>query len=152
MAGVNKVIIVGRLGTDPNMRQTQSGENVASFSLATSESWTDKRTGEKVENTEWHNVVFFGKIADVCQKWLYKGMQVYVEGKLKTEKYQGKDGSDRYTTKIIGLSLQMLGSKDDEHGDENHSKSNGADAQGYKNAKEGGSGGSEPDFDDDVPF
>ena len=113
MAGVNKVILVGNLGKDPEMRTFNSGDSVANFSVATSESWKDKQTGEKKTQTEWHNVSAFRKLAEICEKYLKKGDKVYIEGKLKTDKYE-KDGVTKYTTRIIADQMQMLGSKSDE--------------------------------------
>lgn len=111
MAGVNKVIIVGNLGNDPEMRTMPSGEAVANISVATSESWTDKTTGERREQTEWHRIVFFRRQAEVCGQYLRKGSKVYVEGKLKTRKWTDQNGQDRYTTEIQGDVLQMLDSR-----------------------------------------
>lgn len=111
MAGVNKVIIVGNLGNDPEMRTMPSGEAVANISVATSESWTDKVTGERREQTEWHRIVFFRRQAEVCGQYLRKGSKVYVEGRLKTRKWQDQNGQDRYTTEIQGDVLQMLDSR-----------------------------------------
>jgi single-strand DNA-binding protein len=101
MASVNKVIIVGNLGQDPDVRYTQDGKAIANFSIATTESWKDKNTGEKKEKTEWHRVVVFGKIAEVCGEYLSKGSPVYIEGKLQTRKWTDKDGNDKYTTEIV---------------------------------------------------
>ncbi|TYA87123.1 single-stranded DNA-binding protein [Aggregatibacter actinomycetemcomitans] len=109
MAGVNKVIIVGRLGNEPEMRTMPNGEAVANISVATSESWTDKNTGERREVTEWHRIVFYRRQAEVCGEYLHKGSQVYIEGRLKTRKWQDQNGQDRYTTEIQGDVLQMLG-------------------------------------------
>ena len=109
--GVNKVILVGNLGQKPEMRYTQTNTAVATLSIATSESWKDKESGEQREKTEWHRVVFFGKLAEIAEQWLDKGSQVYVEGKLQTRKWQDKDGNDRYTTEILGNEMNMLGSK-----------------------------------------
>lgn len=109
MAGVNKVIIVGRLGNEPEMRAMPNGEAVANISIATSESWTDKNTGERREVTEWHRVVFYRRQAEVCGEYLHKGSQVYIEGRLKTRKWQDQNGQDRYITEIQGDVLQMLG-------------------------------------------
>ena len=111
MAGVNKVIIVGILGNDPEMRTMPNGEAVANISVATSESWTDKNTGERREATEWHRIVFYRRQAEVAGQYLRKGSQVYVEGRLKTRKWQDQNGQDRYTTEIQGDVLQMLGSR-----------------------------------------
>tara|TARA_B100000287_G_scaffold431744_1_gene489595 strand:- start:278 stop:715 length:438 start_codon:yes stop_codon:yes gene_type:complete len=109
--GVNKVILVGNLGQKPEMRYTQTNTAVATLSIATSESWKDKESGEQREKTEWHRVVFFGKLAEIAEQWLDKGSQVYVEGKLQTRKWQDKDGNDRYTTEILGNEMNMLGGK-----------------------------------------
>lgn len=111
MAGINKVIIVGNLGNDPEMRTMPNGEAVANISVATSESWTDKNTGERREVTEWHRIVFYRRQAEVCGQYLRKGSQVYVEGRLRTRKWQDQNGQDRYTTEIQGDVLQMLGSR-----------------------------------------
>ena len=112
MAGVNKVIILGRLGNDPEMRYMPSGEAVANLSIATSESWTDKNTGEKREKTEWHRVVAFRKLAEIIGQYCKKGDQIYIEGKLQTRKWSDKNGQDHYTTEIIADQMQMLGGKD----------------------------------------
>lgn len=109
--GVNKVILVGSLGRDPEVRYTSSGAAIANVSIATSESWKDKTTGEKQERTEWHNLTFFGALAGIVEKYLKKGAQVYVEGKLTTEKYTDKAGVEKYATKIIVSDMQMLGGK-----------------------------------------
>ncbi|WP_077551771.1 single-stranded DNA-binding protein [Rodentibacter genomosp. 2] len=109
MAGVNKVIIVGRLGNEPEMRTMPNGEAVANISVATSESWTDKNTGERREVIEWHRVIFYRRQAEVCGEYLHKGSQVYIEGRLKTRKWLDQSGQDRYTTEIQGDVLQMLG-------------------------------------------
>ena len=111
MAGVNKVILVGNLGQKPEIRYTKDGKPVASFSIATSESWKDKESGENREITEWHNITFFGKIAEVVGQYLDKGSKVYVEGKLKTDKWEDESGNKRSATKVIGNSMQMLDSK-----------------------------------------
>jgi single-strand DNA-binding protein len=108
MSGVNKVIVLGNLGKDPEVKTLDSGLKVASFSVATSEKWTDK-SGDKKEETEWHNIVFFGKVVDVIEKYVKKGQQIYVEGKLKTTSYEDKEGIKRYQTRIIGNSLNLIG-------------------------------------------
>lgn len=110
MASVNKAIIVGRLGQDPEIRSTQNGSNVANLSVATSERYRDK-SGQTQEQTEWHRITLWGKLADVASNYLRKGSQVYIEGKIQTRKWTDKDGVDRYTTEINGFSLQMLDSK-----------------------------------------
>lgn len=109
MAGINKVIIVGHLGNEPEMRSMPNGEAVANISVATSESWTDKATGERKEVTEWHRIVLYRRLAEIAGQYLHKGSQVYVEGRLKTRKWQDNNGQDRYTTEIQGDNLQMLG-------------------------------------------
>ena len=111
MAGINKVIIVGHLGNDPEMRSMPNGEAVANISVATSESWTDKNTGERREVTEWHRIVFYRKLAEICGQYLKKGAQVYIEGRLRTRKWQDQNGQDRYTTEIQGDVVQMLGTR-----------------------------------------
>jgi len=111
MAGINKVILVGRLGQDPEVRYTPSGVAVANFSIATSEEWKDKDTGEKKERTEWHRIVAWRKLGEICGEYLSKGRQVYVEGKLQTESWE-KDGVTRYTTKIIASDVQFLGGRE----------------------------------------
>lgn len=109
--GVNKVILIGNLGRDPEVRYMPSGSAVANVTIATSESWKDKQTGEQQERTEWHNVAFFNRLAEVVGEYLRKGSKVYVEGSLRTRKWQGKDGQDRYTTEIIASEMQMLDSR-----------------------------------------
>ena len=109
--GVNKVILVGNLGQKPEMRYTQTNTAVATLSIATSESWKDKESGEQREKTEWHRVVFFGKLAEIAEQYLDKGSQLYIEGKLQTRKWQDKDGNDKYTTEILGNEMNMLGGK-----------------------------------------
>lgn len=111
MAGVNRVIILGNLGNDPEIRTMPNGDQVANLSVATSESWTDKQTGEKREQTEWHRIIFFRRQAEICTQYLKKGSKIYLEGKLKTRKWQDQNGQDRYTTEIYGDNLQMLDSK-----------------------------------------
>ena len=113
MAGVNKVIIVGHLGNDPEIRTMPNGDAVANISVATSESWNDRNTGERREVTEWHRIVFYRRQAEICGEYLRKGSQVYVEGRLKTRKWQDQNGQDRYTTEIQGDVLQMLDSRSD---------------------------------------
>ena len=113
MASVNKPIIVGNLGKDPEVRYTASGEAMCNITVATSENWKDKATGEKKELTEWHRISFFGKLAEICGQYLKKGSQVYVEGSIRTRKWTDKDGQERYTTEIRGDEMKMLGSKSD---------------------------------------
>ena len=109
--GVNKVILVGNLGQKPEMRYTATQSAVANLSIATTESWKDKESGEMRDKTEWHRVVYFGKLAEIVEKYLDKGSSVYVEGKLQTRKWQDKNGADRWTTEIVGSELTMLGSR-----------------------------------------
>jgi single-strand DNA-binding protein len=115
MSALNKAMIIGNLGRDPEIRYTQDGRAVANFSVATTDKWKDKNTGESRERTEWHRVVAFGRLAEICGEYLSKGSQVYIEGRLQTRKWQGQDGQDRYTTEIIvdiRGTMQMLGRRD----------------------------------------
>lgn len=143
MASVNKVILVGNLGADPEMRYLPSGEAVANLRLATTDTWKDK-DGNKQEATEWHRVSFFGRQAEVCGQYLKKGSQIYVEGSIRTRKWQDKEGQDRYTTEIRGDRMQMLGGKRD--GEQP------APAQDKPSAQAEGNPGSFDDFEDDLPF
>lgn len=111
MAGINKVIIIGNLGQDVELKYTGSGDAVANISIATSETWTDRNTGQKQEKTEWHRVVLFRKTAEIANQYLHKGSKVYIEGKLQTRKWQDQSGADRYTTEIIARDIQFLDSK-----------------------------------------
>ena len=140
--GVNKVIIVGNLGADPDTKSMPSGNMVANFSVATSESWNDRDTGERQEKTEWHRVVFFGRLAEIADQYLRKGSQVYVEGKLQTRKWEDRDGNERWTTEIVGNQLQMLG----ERMNSGSSQSNNMDQSTSK------SNFNDDEFDDDIPF
>ena len=164
MAGsVNKVILVGNLGRDPEARFTQDGTKIVNFSMATSESWKDKQTGERREKTEWHRVVIFNEnLADIAEKYLHKGSKVYVEGQLQTRKWQGNDGVEKYTTEVIlnrfRGELTMLDSRGEGGGGyqapppadgPDHDAGAGADA----GADGGGGGGSQGgDLDDEIPF
>ena len=114
--GVNKVILVGNLGQKPDMKYTQSNTAVANLSLATSESWKDKDSGDLKTKTEWHRVVYFGKLAEIAEKYIDKGSKVYIEGKLQTRKWQDQAGNDRYTTEVLGQELTMLDSRGDSSG------------------------------------
>jgi len=141
--GVNKVILVGNLGKDPETKYMPSGDCVCNFSLATSESWNDKQSGEKVEKTEWHNIVMFRRLAEIAGEYLRKGSQVYIEGKLKTRKWQDKNGNDRWTTEIEAREMQMLGSRG----------SNASSAPAMAQAAGGGAPAPAPaEFEDDIPF
>jgi len=114
--GINKVILVGNLGADPETRYTAGGAAITSIRLATSESWRDKQSGENQERTEWHRVKFFGRLAEIAGEYLRKGSQVYIEGSLRTDKWQDQSGQDRYTTEIIAREMQMLGGRGDDMG------------------------------------
>ena len=109
--GINKVILIGNLGADPEVRYTSGGKAMATINIATSESWKDRETGEQQERTEWHRVVFFGRLAEIVGEYLKKGSQVYIEGRLQTRKWQDKEGNDRYSTEVLANEMQMLGSR-----------------------------------------
>ena len=145
--GVNKVILVGNLGQKPEIRYTQTDSAVANLSIATSESWKDKETGEQREKTEWHRIVYFGKLAEIAEQYLDKGSKVYVEGKLQTRKWQDKEtGADRYTTEIVGNELTMLDSK-------NSSGMNEMNESQNFERNTGQSDKAQEDFnEDDIPF
>lgn len=151
MSGVNKVILVGRLGKDPEVKSLENGAQVANFSIATSEVWKDKTTGEKKESTEWHNIVLWRGLAEIAAKYLKKGSQVYIEGKLRTRKWE-KGGVDRYTTEIVGDNLTMLG--------DGHKSNLGVDSgSGNQHSGSGSSSGQEQykasagsNVTDDLPF
>jgi len=148
--GVNKVILVGHLGKDPDVRYAPSGQAIANITLATSEQWKDKNSGEKQERTEWHRVVFFSRLAEIAGEYLKKGSQVYIEGRLQTRKWQDKDGNDRWTTEIVANDMQMLGGRGGAGGNDSFNQ----DASyGQPEPAAAGSGGGAPDdFDDDIPF
>jgi single-strand DNA-binding protein len=112
MAGINKAILIGRLGRDPEVRYTPDGTAVANFSIATSEEWKDRDTGEKRERTEWHRIVAFRRLGEICGEYLSKGRQVYIEGRIQTREWEDKDGNKRYTTEIVASQMQMLGARD----------------------------------------
>ena len=147
--GVNKVILIGNLGNDPDIRYTASGAAVANISLATAETWRDKETGDQQERTEWHRIVFFGRLAEIVGEYLKKGSQIYVEGRLQTRKWQDKEGNDRYTTEIVANEMQMLGSRGVSSGPSDIDQSPTAEkAETGKPTKKQ----SDEDFDDDIPF
>jgi single-strand DNA-binding protein len=143
--GVNKVILVGNLGRDPEIRYSPNGGAVATLSLATSDSWKDKNTGEQVEKTEWHRIVMFRRLAEIAGEYLKKGSKVYIEGKLQTRKWQDQNGQDRYTTEIVANEMQMLDSR-------------GGGTANFDNSSSSSSSQGQPepvpmgDFDDDIPF
>ena len=147
--GVNKVILVGNLGKDPEVRYMPSGSAAANVALATSESWKDKQTGEQKERTEWHNIVFFGRLAEIAGEYLKKGSQIYVEGSLRTRKWQDKSGNDRYTTEIVANEMQMLGSRGGSGGGGNYNQDSGNAPASSSSSSSSGAG---MDFDDDIPF
>lgn len=139
--GVNKVVLVATLGKDPEVRYGQSGNAMANVTMATSEQWKDKQTGEKQEKTEWHRVVFFNRLAEIVAEYLKKGSQVYIEGKLQTRKWTDKEGNDKYTTEIVANEMQMLGGRQD-----NNQGQQQAAPQQQQSAPQ------QDNFDDDVPF
>ena len=150
MSGLNKVMLIGRLGRDPELRYTPSGLAIANFSIATSEQWKDKDSGEKKERTEWHRIVVFGKLGELCGEYLAKGRQTYVEGRLQTRSWE-KDGVTRYTTEIVASDIQFLGAKD----------SSNAGGSYINKSAAGESAAGEPDMPgppdsetkaDDIPF
>jgi len=145
--GVNKVIIVGNLGQEPDTRYMPSGSAVTNISVATNESYKDKTSGEQVDRTEWHRVAFFNRLAEIAGEYLHKGSQVYVEGRLRTRKWQDKDGHDRYTTEIIADQMQMLGGRGGSP--DMPSQSQG----GFQPSRQPSTAAApEPEFDDDIPF
>ncbi len=146
--GVNKVILVGNLGKDPEVRYSPGGLAIANVTVATSDSWKDKQSGEQQERTEWHRVVFFSRLAEIVGEYLRKGSQVYIEGRLQTRKWQDQSGQDRYTTEIVANDMQMLGSR---------SQGAGAPPTDYNNqarppSKPTPAPAAPDDFDDDIPF
>jgi single-strand DNA-binding protein len=140
--GVNKVILVGNLGADPEVKYMPNGNAVANVTVATSESWKDKQSGEQKDKTEWHRVVFFRRLAEIAGEYLKKGSQIYIEGKLQTRKWQDKNGNDRYTTEIIANEMQMLGSRGGGSADFSSTSSAAAPAPAAV----------ADEFDDDIPF
>jgi len=150
--GVNKVILIGNLGQDPESRTTPGGTTVTNIRVATTDSWTDRQSGEKKENTEWHTVVMWNRLGEIAAEYLRKGSQVYIEGRLQTRKWQDKSGNDRYTTEIVASEMQMLGGRG----------GGGGAAQETRDSREGGArspaaapasgAGGGADFDDDIPF
>ena len=153
--GVNKVILVGNLGQKPEMRYTATQTAVANLSIATTESWKDKETGENRDKTEWHRVVFFGNLAEIAEKYLDKGSSVYVEGKIQTRKWQDKDGNDRYTTEVIlqgyNCNLTLLDSRNNSQIDSNNSDQ--ADqSQAIEDNSIGNQSNDSSDLDEDIPF
>lgn len=164
--GINKAIIVGRLGNDPDTRYLPNGDAVCNISVATSESWTDKNTGQLQERTEWHRITAFRRLAEIMGQYLRKGSQVYIEGKIQTRKWQAQDGSDRYSTEIIADQMQMLGGRPDGQsgGSANFGQNAPAQPQSGGAAQQAPQSGNQPaeftkpqidnddDFSDDIPF
>jgi len=165
MASVNKVILIGNLGRDPETRYSPNGGAICNVSIATTRNWKDKASGEKREETEWHRVVFYDRLAEIAGEYLKKGRPVYVEGRLKTRKWTDKEGQDRYTTEIIAEEMQLLGSREGggggggggdvefAGGGERRERSGGGAGEGGGAKSGGGARTSTPnDFDDDIPF
>ena len=161
--GINKVILVGNLGADPETRAMPSGTTVANLRIATSESWRDKQSGEQQERTEWHRVVLFGRLGEIAAEYLKKGSQVYIEGSLRTRKWTDKQGNERYSTEIIGNELQMLGGRgggvgggspggSGPRGEAPSYAEESGGSGGRGGSGMGGGGGGAEDFDDDIPF
>jgi single-strand DNA-binding protein len=163
--GVNKVILIGNLGADPETRFMPSGGAVTNVRLATSESWKDRQSGQMQERTEWHRVVFFNKLGEIAGEYLKKGSKVYIEGSIRTRKWQGQDGQDRYTTEIVANEMQMLDGRGDGGGEgggyaqssapQGNQGGYGNDSQPAQNQNSnqgGGFSGPADDFDDDIPF
>jgi single-strand DNA-binding protein len=161
--GINKVIIVGNVGQDPETRYMPSGSAVTNFTVATNESWKDKQTGEQKDRTEWHRVAMFNRLAEIAAEYLRKGSQVYIEGTLRTRKWQGQDGQDRYTTEIIADEMQMLGGRGGgaggggSFGGGGGQQGGGQQGGGQQSSGQQGGGSAPPqpgpdDFDDDIPF
>lgn len=147
MASVNKVILVGNLGKDPDVRYMPNGDQVTNITVATTDTWKDKQTGEKKEATEWSRVVFFGKLAEIAGQYLKKGRQIYIEGALRTRKWQDKEGQDRYTTEIVASEMKMLGAKQD-----GAPAAAPAPASSAPRPAAAPAAGNFNDFEDDIPF
>lgn len=150
--GINKVILIGNLGADPETRYTASGTAVTTISLATTDTWRDKQTGENQERTEWHRVVFWNRLAEIAGEYLRKGRQVYVEGRLQTRKWQDQNGQDRYTTEIVASEMQMLGGRDGDSAQSGPSESGGFRESAPKKSKQPARVEEESFVDDDIPF
>ena len=149
--GVNKAVIVGNLGQDPDVRYATNGNAVVNLNVATNETWKNRETGEAQQRTEWHRIVFFNRLAEIAGEYLRKGSQVYVEGRLQTRKWQGQDGQDRYTTEVVASEMQMLGGR----GEGGGAPSQGASSGGFRDRpqQQQSEPESAPEFqDDDIPF
>lgn len=153
---LNKVMLIGRLGADPEVRYMPSGDAITTIRLATSRRWRDRNTNERKEETEWHRVVFFGGLAKIAGEYLKKGSQAYVEGRIRTQKWQGQDGQDRYTTEIVADEMHMLDTRSG--GTANYGDNNTPPASSYENRPSAPAAGPQSapasfdDFDDDIPF
>ena len=158
--GINKVILIGNCGSDPEVRSTQTGSTVTNISLATSESWKDRNTGQQQERTEWHRVVFFNRLAEIAGEYLKKGSKVYIDGSLRTRKWQDNSGQDRYTTEIVANEMQMLDSRGSGGGDyaaqpmnqSQNQNQNQAPAASPGPAPAGNAPAADTVYDDDIPF
>ena len=155
--GINKVILIGNLGNDPDVRYTAGGSPIANVSLATTDSWRDKESGDLQERTEWHRIVFFGRLAEIVSEYLRKGSKVFVEGRLQTRKWQDRDGNERYTTEIVANEMQMLDSKssagDDFSGPPKRERQQAPEAPAPQSGQNTKPAGNEGEFvDDDIPF
>ena len=157
--GVNKVILIGNVGSDPELKYTTSGAGVTNFSVATNETWMDKNTNERQERTEWHRIVAWGRLAEICNQYLKKGSKVYIEGRLQTRSWEGQDGQKRYTTEIVAGEMQMLDSREDAGGGGQQKQPAAAPSGAQQGAQQGappagGAPESPPfnDADDDLPF
>ena len=154
MASINKVILIGNLGADPETRYLPSGDAVTNIRIATTDTWKDK-SGEKQEHTEWHRIAFFGKLAEIAGEYLKKGSPVYIEGRIRTRKWQDKEGQDRYSTEIVADRMQLLGGRgggSESMVREPAAASGGGDAKASTPKKGGGGGGGFDEMDDDIPF
>ena len=155
--GINKAILIGNLGQDPEVRYTPSGSSVCNLTLATNESWKDKDSGELRERTEWHRLVFFGRLAEIVQEYLHKGSQIYVEGRIQTRKWQTQDGEERTTTEIVVSDMQMLGARSNtaEYDSDKHLSDNAPSKASAKSTVKDSSGegsSQNAEFDDNIPF
>jgi single-strand DNA-binding protein len=153
--GINKVILVGNLGADPDTRYMPSGKAVTNIRIATSDSWKDKQTGDTQERTEWHSVVLFDKLGEIAAEYLRKGSQIYIEGSLRTRKWQDKEGKDRYSTEIVARDMQMLGGRGGAGGGGGGSSSSGGESRAPRSSPiedRAPAPATEEEFDDDIPF
>ena len=150
--GVNKVILIGNLGQDPEVKYMPNGNAVANITVATSESWKDKNTGEQVDKTEWHRVVFFRRLAEIVGEYLKKGSKIYIEGKLQTRKWQDKNGADHWTTEVIANEMQMLDSRGGGSSDFNQNQGSSSQSAPQSAPSQAAPAPANNDFDDDIPF